>query len=127
MHNDQEYFNVTSVANKDAIKEVLMQVENGVALDDNDTLLFTLDKRFLKYICFYNAQYGEDRDDIIIIESKQIENLRKSEPFNPDLMEDLARCANASRFEFTRQKQLFPLFNNCIVEAGLDEGKLPIF
>jgi hypothetical protein len=55
MHNDQEYFNVTSVANKDAIKEVLMQVENGVALDDNDTLLFTLDKRFLKYICFYNA------------------------------------------------------------------------
>jgi hypothetical protein len=96
VQHKSQYFKMMSISNKKLIRGVLNKTDSNIPLDSEDTLLFTLNKRFMKYICFYNARKYNGGSQIYIIESDVIGNLRKSFPFRPELLQDLARCANAS-------------------------------
>jgi len=109
------------INNKETLINLLKTVEEQVPIDVKaDTCLFTLDKRFRKYICFFNAQFGANKDDVIIYESKVIECMSTSDIYSKDGLHNLSSMANESQFEHTRQKQLFPLFNNIVVDAGIN-------
>lgn len=88
--------------NNDHIHELIKHLEKDVPIDELDTIVFTLDKRFGKYIIFFNAMHGPDKDDIIIIESSTIDNVRKSEPFNADDLHPLLRMSWSSNINYTR-------------------------
>jgi len=51
-----------------------------------------------------------------------LEQLSTSDIYISDNVHDLSRMANDSKFKWTRQKQLFPIFENIVVDAGLDEN-----
>jgi hypothetical protein len=67
----QEYFDLKPIKQKKLLIDLLKDIDYEVPIQaDRDTCIFTLDKRFRKYICFYNAQFSTERDKLIIFESK---------------------------------------------------------
>jgi len=113
-----------------------LEKDEGIKVDAmRDNLQIVFDKRTHRYIFFFNVQYGDFREDLMVYESSKMGNIRNSTVYDPEALHPLVKYCYHYRETFLEengltdkafciQKQLFPLYNNVIAELRRDnEGQ----
>lgn len=134
-----EEYKLINIQKKDMLVEMLRHFERDETLQvdiDRDCCQLVFDKRTHRYLFIYNVQFEDIKDEIQVMESDKMGNIRNSYRYEPKHLHPIIKYLHHERGLFFKaqglkhendyliQKQLFSLYDNVIIEIRRhDEDK----